>query len=183
MPFLNDKPSFLSKPNKPSEPVKRTTASDETRFDIDDKGVAHVGQETFFPKPNIPAKKHEESLVEGDESLSRYTFNRSLEKNWALRKQLARELNIKNPYSPEVDKAIKDIEAKLPESFGSMIDETERQNLDSPTRKREKFWRQRIRTQEEMKDGMITRDELIERDRAKVKESFFRRLLGLTKKK
>ena len=168
MPFLNNenKPPFL---NRPSPGMPKTS---QPRVNP----APGTGPKKDGSRAQAPGQKKDGFAIGGSQgSVSRYDLKRSLEKNQVIREKLARELQLK-PYSPEMDKAIKDMEEGIPQSFGSYIDQQEVERLSEKQHQIER------REANKMAGGGITYDEIKELQRSKTKASFLRRLFGLGKK-
>ncbi len=142
--------------------------------------------EFSMPKSKISKKTNpkEESLF-GGKSVLKSDFQRYL-KSPAEREEIASELGIADYNSPEnapkVDAAIKDILEKV-KNFGVVIEPKEVQSLMSPAKVMEKYWEKRHKMEKELEDGIVTPQEIRERNRSEIKESIFKRLFGLNKKK
>ncbi len=170
MPYINsnDRPSFLPPPH---EPVKNS-------FNSKNSPVKPVSD---------PMNSHEEKIVPGSQvsgqpkSILRYKFERSLDKDPKIRRELAKGLK-KPLYSKEVDKAIQDIKAELPKSFGSVIDANELRSLGSARKQSDWYSQEKQLVRELSKDG-FTREEIKQHKRSNFKTDFFKHLLGLDKDK
>jgi uncharacterized protein YhaN len=157
MPYLNseNKPSFLN-------------GSDSQ---MPQKGI---NKGLVFSRP-IPAKE-DKSLFRGRSQISKYEFERTLDKNKELRKELAKELRERNPYSEKVNQAIREIKAKIPATYGSYIDQEEAKRLW-----RREYWEKKHKMEQE-REGGVTLQEIKQRKIEEKKIGFFKRLFGIDKK-
>ncbi len=159
MPYINsdDKPSFL--------PPSRG-----------------LGKDFFNPKgtPQDPVPSPGENHGQ-QKSMSRYQFNRSLDRDPKIRQDLAKGLQ-KPLYSKEVNEAIEEIKAKLPQNLGGIIDENELRSLGSTKKQVERYWEEKHELRELSKDG-LTAEEVKKLHRDEFKTKYFEHLLDLHKDK
>src|SRR3989344_817507 len=122
--------------------------------------------------PSSGGNMEDKSFFKGRSQLARFEIKKSLEKNKAIRTELAKELKLK-AYSKEMDAQLKKVQEMLPERFGGFIDKAEAKRAMY-----EEYWNKKYDLREKMKDG-LTVQEIKEMKRREKAGEFLKKKLGL----
>lgn len=173
MPFLNnnEKPSFLNK-STPNIFPKSQLGPKSNPGKALDRLHQNPDHGKDIPMPRVLPTQKEESLFAGKSQISRYEFERLLEKNPKIRQKLAKELKA-GLYSSQMAAEIKKIKSRIPQRFGSFINKAEAARAIF-----EEDWNQKYDIKEKSKKGLDTKEIKEIRTRGK-EEEFLKKILGI----
>jgi hypothetical protein len=129
------------------------------------KPVFSLPHFTPKPKPPVappPSSDEKDSLV--GKSVSAYDLAKKF-KSLPVRKEIAQKIGIADPYSKDVDSVIENMMSNL-QQFGPVIDPDEVRSMVTPDKILETYLAKQRRSQEEVKDNIISSDELKQRKKS-----------------